>query len=128
MAAPAEVALILREVSLSPDQRARIECFDVAHIQGAAPVASRVVFVDGVAERSQYRKFKVKTVGNDDYGAMKEVLVRRLQRYADSVGGELHDPSQIYVLPVEIFVISIVTILSSLLYIVLSVIILKSSA
>jgi excinuclease ABC subunit C len=61
----------------------RIECFDVAHISGAAPVASRVVFTDGVADRSQYRKFKVKTVGNDDFAAMYEVLTRRFRRMLD---------------------------------------------
>ena len=61
----------------------RIECFDVAHIQGAAPVASRVVFVDGVPARGEYRKFKVKTVGNDDFAAMYEVLSRRFRRMVD---------------------------------------------
>jgi excinuclease ABC subunit C len=62
----------------------RIECFDIAHIQGAATVASMVVFVDGVAERSLYRKFKVKSVTNDDFAAMYEVLTRRFRRGASS--------------------------------------------
>ncbi|MCG8420970.1 MAG: excinuclease ABC subunit UvrC [Proteobacteria bacterium] len=58
----------------------RIECFDIAHIQGAATVASMVVFADGTPDRSLYRKFKVKSVGNDDFAAMYEVLSRRFKR------------------------------------------------
>jgi excinuclease ABC subunit C len=60
----------------------RIECYDIAHTQGAATVASMVVFVDGVAARSEYRKFKLKSVGNDDFAAMYEVLSRRFRRAA----------------------------------------------
>lgn len=58
----------------------RIECFDIAHIQGTATVASMVVFQDGVAQRSLYRKFKVKTASNDDFASMYEVLTRRFKR------------------------------------------------
>ena len=74
---------------------ARIECYDISHTQGRQTVGSMVVFVQGAPRKSDYRRFNVQTAGNDDYGAMKEVLSRRLQRYADSVAGELHDPSQI---------------------------------
>ncbi|MGW8318085.1 MAG: excinuclease ABC subunit UvrC [Candidatus Promineifilaceae bacterium] len=73
----------------------RIECYDISHTQGAQTVGSMVVFVQGAPRKSDYRRFNVKTVGNDDYGAMKEVLTRRLQRYADTLAGELHDISQI---------------------------------
>jgi excinuclease ABC subunit C len=62
----------------------RIECFDIAHIQGAATVASMVVFVDGLPARSLYRKFKVKSVTNDDFAAMYEVLSRRFKRALES--------------------------------------------
>lgn len=58
----------------------RIECFDIAHVQGVETVASMVTFVDGQPERSLYRKFKVKTVGNDDFASMYEVLSRRFKR------------------------------------------------
>ena len=58
----------------------RIECFDIAHLQGTETVASMVVFMDGEADTSLYRKFKVKTVKNDDFGAMYEVLTRRFRR------------------------------------------------
>jgi len=57
----------------------RIECFDMSHIQGSDYVGSMVVMEDGLPKKSDYRRFKVKTVeGNDDYAAMKEVLTRRL--------------------------------------------------
>lgn len=58
----------------------RIECFDIAHISGTDTVASMVVFIDGEPDTSLYRKFKVKTVANDDFGAMYEVLTRRYKR------------------------------------------------
>ncbi len=58
----------------------RIECFDIAHISGTDTVASMVVFIDGEPDTSLYRKFKVKTVANNDFGAMYEVLTRRYKR------------------------------------------------
>ena len=65
--------LDLREAPL------RIECYDMSHLQGTDYVGSMVVFEDGLPKRSDYRRFKVKTVGgNDDYAAMEEVLTRRL--------------------------------------------------
>jgi len=60
----------------------RIECFDIAHIQGTDTVAAMVTFVDGVAARGLYRKFKVRESGNDDFAAMYEVLTRRFRRFA----------------------------------------------
>ncbi|HSD90466.1 MAG TPA: excinuclease ABC subunit UvrC [Kofleriaceae bacterium] len=58
----------------------RIECFDIAHIQGSETVASMVTFVDGVPARGLYRKFKIRTVDNNDFAAMYEVLTRRFKR------------------------------------------------
>src|SRR5262245_43182325 len=58
----------------------RIECFDIAHIQGTETVAAMVTFVDGVPARNLYRKFKVRTVDNNDFAAMYEVLTRRFRR------------------------------------------------
>jgi len=78
-----------------PTPPSRIECYDISHTQGKQTVGSMVVFVQGVAKKSDYRRFNVQTVGNDDYGAMKEVLSRRFQRYKDYMGGELHDPDVI---------------------------------
>lgn len=56
----------------------RIEAYDISNISGFANVGSMVVFEKGKAKRSDYRKFKMKSVdGPDDYGCMKEVLERR---------------------------------------------------
>ncbi len=59
----------------------RIECFDMSHLQGTSYVGSMVVFEDGLPLKSAYRRFDVREVaGNDDVGAMTEVLGRRLAR------------------------------------------------
>jgi excinuclease ABC subunit C len=63
---------------------ARMECFDNSHIQGTELVSSCVVFVDGKPKKSDYRKFKIKTVGkNDDFAAMQEVVRRRYNHSLD---------------------------------------------
>jgi excinuclease ABC subunit C len=60
---------------------ARIECFDISHIQGTDKVASMVVWEDGRMKKSDYRKFIIKTViGNDDFASMREVVTRRYSR------------------------------------------------
>ncbi|MDA8392502.1 MAG: excinuclease ABC subunit UvrC [Actinomycetota bacterium] len=62
-----------------PEAPLRIECYDMSHLQGTDYVGSMVVMEDGLAKRSDYRRFKIRTVdGNDDYAAMGEVLERRL--------------------------------------------------
>lgn len=59
----------------------RIEAYDISNTQGIQSVGSMVVFEGGKPKRSDYRKFKIKTViGPDDYGSMREVLERRLRR------------------------------------------------
>lgn len=58
-----------------------MECFDNSNIQGTNPVASCVVFRDGVPSKKDYRRFKIKTViGANDYASMKEVVNRRYSR------------------------------------------------
>src|SRR4030095_11802969 len=65
-----------------PEAPLRIECFDISHIQGTEIVASMVVMEDGIAKRSDYRRFKVKTLeGQDDFASMEEVLTRRFRNY-----------------------------------------------
>jgi excinuclease ABC subunit C len=62
----------------------RIECFDMSHLQGTNYVGSMVVFEDGLPLKSEYRHFNVKEVlGNDDVGAMEEVVRRRLTYWND---------------------------------------------
>ncbi len=59
----------------------RIECFDVSHLQGTNVVAAMVVFVDGLPQKSQYRRFRIKgDWGNDDFASMREVISRRFAR------------------------------------------------
>ena len=61
-----------------------IECFDNSNIQGAYPVAAMVRFTGGKPNRSEYRKFNIKTVeGPDDYASMAEVIYRRYKRLSD---------------------------------------------
>lgn len=57
----------------------RIEGYDISHISGTNAVASMVVFTNGVSDRAQYRKFKIKESKNDDYANMREVISRRLK-------------------------------------------------
>lgn len=85
----------LQEALNLPTPPARIECYDISHTQGTNTVASMVVFVQGAPKKSDYRRFNIHTVTNDDFGAMKETLTRRFQRYQESLDGELHDASQI---------------------------------
>jgi len=62
----------------------RIECFDMSHLQGTNYVGSMVVFEDGLPKKSDYRHFNVKEVlGNDDVGAMEEVVRRRLHYWSE---------------------------------------------
>jgi excinuclease ABC subunit C len=72
----------LQEALELPLPPLRIECYDMSHLQGTDYVGSMVVLEDGLPKKSEYRRFKIKTVaGNDDYAAMEEVLTRRLTAY-----------------------------------------------
>jgi excinuclease ABC subunit C len=76
-----EVIEGLTEALDLPKPPRRIECFDVSHIQGTDIVASMVVWEDGRMKKSDYRKFIIKTVPqNDDFASMKEVVGRRYRR------------------------------------------------
>ena len=66
-----------------PEAPLRIECYDMAHLQGTDYVGSMVVLTDGLPDKRQYRRFKVHIEGNDDYAAMEEVLTRRLTAYLE---------------------------------------------
>ena len=72
----------LQDLLKLPEAPLRIECYDMAHLQGTDYVGSMVVLEDGLPNKREYRRFKVKDVpGNDDYAAMEEVLTRRLTAY-----------------------------------------------
>ena len=76
----------IRDVSLIKDEHRvamggslrRIEAYDIAHTSGTEVVGVMTVVQGGEAQKNDYRKFKVKTVGNNDAGALAEVLSRRL--------------------------------------------------
>ncbi len=71
----------LQEALDLPQVPLRIECYDISHTQGSEVVASMVVFEDGLARKSEYRRFVIRTVeGSNDVGAMHEVITRRFTR------------------------------------------------
>jgi excinuclease ABC subunit C len=80
-----------------PEAPHRIECYDISNIQGTNPVASMVVFVEGRAKKSDYRRFKIRyDQGSNDFAMMQETLRRRL-RYlkADTNAPGEDDPASI---------------------------------
>ncbi len=65
------------------DSPKRMECYDISHLGGTHTVASQVVFIDGEPKKSEYRRFKVKTLPDgkiDDFAAMHEILARRFSK------------------------------------------------
>ena len=82
--ARARALLALQEALGLPEAPLRIECFDVSNLQGSDIVASMVVMEDGLAKRSDYRRFKIRhQPGQDDFAAMEEALTRRFRRYLE---------------------------------------------
>lgn len=71
---------LARELGL-PGPPHRIECFDISNFQGSFPVGSMTVLLDGEPARGEYRRFKVRSIaGQDDFAAMREVVLRRYRR------------------------------------------------
>lgn len=94
MAIPNSVYALERDLRLPKPPR-RIECFDNSHFQGAETVSAMICFVDGKPKKSDYRKFKIRSVeGIDDFAAMREAIERR---YAGSLASELPLPDLIVV-------------------------------
>ncbi len=81
----------LRDRLHLPQDPVRIECYDISTLQGTHTVASMVVFAKGVPRKSDYRRFKMKTVVGkpDDFASMAEVLRRRFNRMRAAQQGEL---------------------------------------
>ena len=77
----------LEEIQLAldlPEVPLRIECYDVSNLQGTEVVASMVVFEDGLARKSEYRRFVIRSVdGQNDVASMHEVITRRFKRLID---------------------------------------------
>jgi excinuclease ABC subunit C len=73
----------------------RIECFDISHLGGTQTVASMVVFEGGAPKKSDYRRFKIRSLeegSSDDYAAMAEVLSRRFAQWERQADISPHDP------------------------------------
>ncbi len=94
----------LQEYLDLPEAPLRIECYDMSHMQGTDYVGSMVVVEDGLPAKNQYRRFKIKTVDqNDDFASMEEVLRRRLTAYKVDKGkpiaerGKFQYPPQLLV-------------------------------
>ena len=69
------------------EQPKRIEGYDISHIQGTDPVASQVVFIDGIPSKQHYRKYKIKDpnvfIGHsDDFASIYEVIHRRFRKWS----------------------------------------------
>ncbi|HWX88190.1 MAG TPA: excinuclease ABC subunit UvrC [Solirubrobacteraceae bacterium] len=75
----------------------RIECFDISNLGGTHTVASMVVFEGGAPKKSDYRRFKIRTIEDparpDDYASMAEVLSRRCAQWEHQADFSPHDPS-----------------------------------
>src|SRR5207248_1362975 len=89
-----EAMLELQEALDLPGLPYRIECYDISNTQGTESVGAMVVFEAGQAKKSDYRKFKIRTVdGPNDFASIQEMLRRRLERgkAGDTRFGELPD-------------------------------------
>ncbi len=59
----------------------RIECYDISHIGGSSSAGSMVVFINGLPEKSQYRKFRLRKSFNNDVSSLKEIAIRRTRHF-----------------------------------------------
>lgn len=89
-----------------PEAPLRIECYDMSHIQGSDYVGSMVVMEDGLPNKREYRRFKIKgSQGNDDFAAMEEVLTRRLSAYLDERAKPVAERSGKFAYPPQLLLV-----------------------
>ena len=74
---PANGILALQKVLDLENPVRCIEAFDIAHLAGKETVGAKACFIDGRPFKQKYRKYKIKTASNDDYAAMREIIIRR---------------------------------------------------
>lgn len=76
----------------------RMECYDISNVSGVDKVGSMVVFIDGEADRTQYRRFKIKTVeGANDFASLQEVLTRRIEKLRSEESDRFPKPDLIII-------------------------------
>ena len=76
----------------------RMECYDISNVSGVDKVGSMVVFIDGEADRSSYRRFKIKTVeGANDYASHQEMMRRRLAKLSTEEAERFPKPDLIII-------------------------------
>jgi len=89
-----------------PEAPLRIECYDMSHIQGSDYVGSMVVLTDGIPDKREYRRFKIRgDQGNDDFAAMEEVLTRRLTAYLDERAKPVAERSGKFAYPPQLLLV-----------------------
>jgi excinuclease ABC subunit C len=89
-----------------PEAPLRIECYDMSHLQGTDYVGSMVVMEDGLARPQEYRRFKIRTVDqNDDFAAMGEVLTRRLRAYLSERDKPVEDRRRRFAYPPQLLLV-----------------------
>ncbi len=77
----------------------RMECYDISNISGTNKVSSMVVFENGEPKRSDYRKFKIKTVeGIDDFASLRETITRRLTRLKNQDGNSFKEKPDLLII------------------------------
>ncbi len=91
---PAKALRALQRVLGLERQIRCVEGIDIAHLQGGETVGSKVCFMDGRPFRNEYRRYRIKTVANDDYAAIREVVSRR---YREAGAGEALYPDVILI-------------------------------
>ena len=85
-----DLNVIVESATVQYDSSFRIESYDISNTSGFESVGSMVVYENGKPKKSDYRRFKIKTVeGPDDYASMKEVLTRRFAHAVDSRNSSL---------------------------------------
>jgi excinuclease ABC subunit C len=89
-----------------PEAPLRIECYDMSHLQGTDYVGSMVVMEDGMVRPQEYRRFKIRTVDqNDDFAAMGEVLERRLRAYLAERDKPIEDRRRRFAYPPQLLLV-----------------------
>lgn len=91
-------ALKLLGKMLAMDTPERIESYDISNISGTDIVGSMVVFQDGRPKKSDYKRFKIQGMGGqDDYGSMRQVLLRRFTHYINGDDGFCEEPNMLLI-------------------------------